>query len=660
MVAVEGKLSPRILGGKHRRRKTFVSSVSSYNEQRSSTNDQTRCAESFGIGIVASVPQRTTTTGIFTTTTRRHNDEGFTRRPWRKRRTKRKTDFYHEGAKSRRVFNEQRTSANERLDRLTAVTRGGAAYQSWNLDSQGNWSSSTTGGVTQTRTANAQNQITSITGTTGTPAYDSNGNMTTDQNGNKLVYDAWNRLISVSNSAGAVIAQYSYDARGHAISVTYPQGANGLPAGTTNYIYYDSQWQVLEVRTGGTAASNVTEQMVWSAAYVNAAVLQDSYYNGVLQANQRLYFLQDANWNTTAVVGFNSTAGTWGVTQRYVYSSYGSLTVLNADWSATPTGTASLVNNLYQGMALDPVTGLYNERARWYSPSLGTWISQDPLSYVNGANTYQFVMGNPITLVDPSGLAGFNFQPIPLLPQPPDLNLEEQASLNLINQQLQQINQQSQQLQQQIQQMRQQMQNPFNPYNSDVQSKDAGSTIPYPYPTSGNPAQTPSSGGPLNNKILGNILKALVGIQTSRQTGGTKNPPEVPGQFSPLIPLFSNANGSLGLGFGLNGKSPTGSVGGNINIPLTTVNGITISFDSSVSSTFTQPASDNGSFTYPAYISGLQTTVGITIGSTPSGSGGYTPSGSLNLVAFGSQPFLETGQSGQGNLGFGVSFTTRY
>ena len=56
--------------------------AASYNEQRSSSNEQTRYAKSFGIGIAASVQQRTTTTGIFTTTTRRHNDEGFTRRQW--------------------------------------------------------------------------------------------------------------------------------------------------------------------------------------------------------------------------------------------------------------------------------------------------------------------------------------------------------------------------------------------------------------------------------------------------------------------------------------------------------------------------------------------------------------------------------------------------
>ena len=56
-------------------------------------------------------------------------------------------------------------------------------------------------------------------------------------------------------------------------------------------------------------------------------------------------------------------------------------------------------------MTLDAVTGLYYSRNRNYSPSLGRWINQDPAGYINGANTYQFVMGNPTTLVDPFGLS---------------------------------------------------------------------------------------------------------------------------------------------------------------------------------------------------------------------------------------------------------------
>ena len=66
----------------------------------------------------------------------------------------------------------------------------------------------------------------------------------------------------------------------------------------------------------------------------------------------------------------------------------------------------------------DPVTGLYYERARWYSASLGTWISQDPLQCINGANTYQFVGDGPVGSQDPNGLAM-----IPLGPPwtPPDV-----------------------------------------------------------------------------------------------------------------------------------------------------------------------------------------------------------------------------------------------
>ena len=66
-------------------------------------------------------------------------------------------------------------------------------------------------------------------------------------------------------------------------------------------------------------------------------------------------------------------------------------------------GTQPIGDYLYQGMTLDFVTGLYYARNRNYSPSLGVWISQDPLQYVNGANTYQMEMSGPVGGVDWSG-----------------------------------------------------------------------------------------------------------------------------------------------------------------------------------------------------------------------------------------------------------------
>src|SRR5438034_2299608 len=77
---------------------------------------------------------------------------------------------------------------------------------SWSFDALGNWISVVTdGSSTQTRTANQQNEITSISGQT-TPTYDANGNMTGDQTGQTLIFDAWNRLVQVKNGANPLEA----------------------------------------------------------------------------------------------------------------------------------------------------------------------------------------------------------------------------------------------------------------------------------------------------------------------------------------------------------------------------------------------------------------------------------------------------------------------
>ena len=88
------------------------------------------------------------------------------------------------------------------------------------------------------------------------------------------------------------------------------------------------------------------------------------------------------------------------------------------------SGTQPLVDNLYQvpmAIGMDSVTGHYYARNRNYSPSLGSVsrqepksrlsagaahreINQDPAGYINGANTYQFVMSNPVKHRDAFGL----------------------------------------------------------------------------------------------------------------------------------------------------------------------------------------------------------------------------------------------------------------
>jgi RHS repeat-associated protein len=58
-------------------------------------------------------------------------------------------------------------------------------------------------------------------------------------------------------------------------------------------------------------------------------------------------------------------------------------------------------SNFYR---LNPNFSRDDAHARNYDPSLGRWINQYPAGYINGVNTYQFVMSNPVGNVDPEGL----------------------------------------------------------------------------------------------------------------------------------------------------------------------------------------------------------------------------------------------------------------
>ncbi len=104
------------------------------------------------------------------------------------------------------------------LSQLTAVARG-TNSQFFGVNAIGNITSITTNGTTLNHTVNSANQITTITGGTSL-TYDANGNLLTDDQGEVLRYDGWNRLVSVASTTGTMIATYSYDGAGDLISET--------------------------------------------------------------------------------------------------------------------------------------------------------------------------------------------------------------------------------------------------------------------------------------------------------------------------------------------------------------------------------------------------------------------------------------------------------
>jgi RHS repeat-associated protein len=156
-----------------------------------------------------------------------------------------------------------------------------------------------------------------------------------------------------------------------------------------------------------TVGSNTTERYVWSPVYIDAMVLRDrdTDANGTL--DERLWVQQDANFNVTALVD-----GTGAVVERYGYDPFGVRTVYDSGYSVRSGGSSYDFLHGFQGMAFDAIAGLNPQRFRWYSPTLGRWVSVDPIGFAGGdTNQYGFLRCNPINQTDPSGLCPSGQQP---------------------------------------------------------------------------------------------------------------------------------------------------------------------------------------------------------------------------------------------------------
>ncbi len=260
--------------------------------------------------------------------------------------------------------------------------------QSFTPDGQGNFTTVTTNGTGVTRTYDKQNELTAVGSTNLT--YDAAGNLKTDEQNRTYVYDAWNRLISVSSSGTS--ASYVYDALGRRIKE--------ISGSETRDLYYSTEWQVIEERiTNSSQTLALQVQNVWSPVYVDAMIERDrdTGTDGVL--DERLYVQTDANFNVTALVSISG-----AVVQRFVYDPYGKVTVLSSAWAAQADGYKW--QYLHQGGRQDSVTGLLNFRNRDYSTSLMRWTTNDPIGFGGGdTNTYRYLGNSPSNALDPSGLA---------------------------------------------------------------------------------------------------------------------------------------------------------------------------------------------------------------------------------------------------------------
>ncbi|HEV2387691.1 MAG TPA: RHS repeat-associated core domain-containing protein [Candidatus Acidoferrales bacterium] len=218
--------------------------------------------------------------------------------------------------------------------------------------------------ATGTVVYNAANELTSRN--RATLAYDLNGNMTSD--GTNTC--SWNSRNQLGGISGAASASFAYDPFGRRQGKT-------INSTNTNFLY-DGLNPVQEL-AGTTVTANLLTGLGTDEYFTRTDALGTSD------------FLTGALGSTLALA---DTTGT--VQTSYTYQPFGGTTTQGA-----PNG------NSYQftGRENDG-TGLYFYRARYYSPNLQRFVSEDPLGISGGGpDLYAYAADSPRTFVDAFGLS---------------------------------------------------------------------------------------------------------------------------------------------------------------------------------------------------------------------------------------------------------------
>jgi len=271
--------------------------------------------------------------------------------------------------------------------RLTGVTRNAVSVESYTYDPNGNRQTeiNTLRGVNRSYSISVEDHVI----TAGNVAYqfDLDGFLT-------------------KKTIGSAQTNYQYSSRGELLSATLPNG--------THITYdHDPTGRRIAKRINGT----IIEKYLWQGNTRLLAVYDgsDNLITRFTYADQRMplsmtyngmsyYLFYDQIGSLNAVSDSSSV-----IVKRVEYDAYGSI--------ITDTNPAMILPFGFAGGLFDRDTGLIRFGARDYDPALGRWTAKDPIDFAGGdMNLYGYVLGDPVNLIDPWGLAVLNPQNYPLSP----------------------------------------------------------------------------------------------------------------------------------------------------------------------------------------------------------------------------------------------------
>jgi RHS repeat-associated protein len=280
---------------------------------------------------------------------------------------------------------------------------------------------------------------------TGSYTYDAAGNRTSDGStpaaGNQISadaqwtysYDADGNLTGKTSKSDSSFWTYTYNAADQMTSAAHYESDDNLimsvsyvydawgnlverdevdpGVGTTTTRYGQDGWKVSQDFWGNRQQATGTDNFdVWvDLDGTNNLVTRRLYADGIDTPMARVsytpaadppdgavaWYVQDVRGSVTAV-----TNASGAVEATIKYDAFGNATIDSG--SADPTFVDAY---RYTARPLDTVTGLQNNRDRWYNPATGTFTAQDPTGFAAGDyNVTRYVGNGPTNGSDPSGL----------------------------------------------------------------------------------------------------------------------------------------------------------------------------------------------------------------------------------------------------------------
>jgi RHS repeat-associated protein len=279
----------------------------------------------------------------------------------------------------------------DQMSRLVTVYKDNNMAEAYSYDEQGNRLSETNllRSVSRTYTHDDEDKIVWAEG--GSYQYDVDGFLTTR---------------SIASGANSGTTAFDYSSQGELLSAT-------LPNGSVISYKYDQMGR----RIAKSVDLTIVEKYLWLDATTLAAVL-DSADNVVqrfeyadnslpitMTSGSQVYYLAyDQIGSLRAII---DSVGT--VIKQITYDSFGNVLSETNPSLSLPFGFA--------GGLHDYDIGLVRYGARDYDSAVGRWTAKDPILFSGGdLNLYNYCLGDPINLSDPSGLQAA-YEPADLAPE---------------------------------------------------------------------------------------------------------------------------------------------------------------------------------------------------------------------------------------------------